>query len=421
MRAGKSPEFVGRVRPMHRSQCLSLLAVFCLLMSAAVTGADSIKLTSGKVLEGTIVGESDSGVQITAGGVSLTIPRSRIAAITRAAAPATTDTAGATDRLGDLETKGLWPDLYEAATAMVSRDTSNTAAAEKQKLAADKIRESLGMKPIVELVRQRKFDEAITSLTDQIQHSALGSRGAGAVGRRALAELYLGAAEYRMRLSLDGHAPLADARKARELDPTTPGLDYAEGMAQMKLQNFDQAADLLERAARADPRNFGICIQLMECYRRKGDFVRTVLMCEAAPAETSASVEQWPEVRALVTQAYLQMAQQSAGEGKAAQAAAAYEKYLRFSDRTPEQLREASEFFRRIGDSDRARTVRNERPRPRMAESPTTGTTVVTAPLRPPTPAPPVSQVAPPAKPEIKLKIGKTFGTKKQQKKDRRN
>jgi tetratricopeptide (TPR) repeat protein len=368
---------------MCRTRFFRLLVALALGAVASVGQADSIKLTSGKVLEGTIVSESDSGVQISTGGVVLTIPRSRIAAITRATVEATTDTAGAVERLGDLEAKALWPDLYEAATAILSRDTSNTAAAQKQKLAADKVRESLGMKQIADLVRQRKFDEAITSLTEQIHRSGLGSRGAGAVGRRALAELCLGAAEYRMRMSLDGHAPLADARKARELDPTTPGLDYFEGMAQMKLHNFDQAIELLERAARADPRNFGICIQLMDGYRQKGDFVKTVLLCEAALAETSASVEQWPEVRATVVEAYLQMALQLAGQRKTAQAAAAYEKCLRFSDRTPEQLRDASVFFERIGDLERARTVRSEKPRPRPVETrPTSATISVTGPRR---------------------------------------
>jgi len=343
-------------------------------MSVALAArADSIKLDSGKTIEGTVVTETSGVVQIAVGGATLTIPRSRIAAVTKGAAEPSLAGAGALAQLETLETKGQWPDLYEAATRLLTTQTSNPVALEKQKLAADKIRESLGGKAIAELVRGRRFDEAITTLTERLRKSGLSTRGAGAVGRRALAELYVGSARIHLRNSQDGHVPLGEARKARELDPSTPGLDYVEGMAQMNLHNFDPAIALLERAARAEPANFGITLQLMTCYREKGDFARLVGLIEATAAETSASARSWPEVREIVAAAYGQVAAQLADQGRKAEAAAAYEKRLAFCERTAEDLREAAAFFERLGDYERAKALRSERPRPKVVETQTTG------------------------------------------------
>jgi len=343
----------------------AMIFMSVMLLSAALGGtarADSIKLDSGKVLEGSIVAETSATVQIAVGGTVLTIARTRIAGVSRAA-PETTSPTATLEQLEALETKGAWADLYEAAAGILSRDTSNTVAIERQKLAADKIRESLGGKKLQELVRERKYGEAMAFLTEQYRRSGLSARGAGAVARRALAELYLGSAEYRLRRSLDGHLPLSEARKARELDPSTPGLDYIEGRAQMNLHNFDQAAVLLERAAQADPRNFGIRLQLLKCYRQNGDFLKIVRTYEGAPTETSASAIRWPEVRNTISEAYLQVAVRMADKGTTTEAAAAYEKHLIFCDRTADDLRDAASFFERIGDSRRAKALREERPR----------------------------------------------------------
>jgi len=357
------------------------LAALVLSMVALAVPADSIKLDSGKVVEGAIVTETSGVVQVAIGGAVLTIPRNKIVAISKGGADATSGTA-TLEQLQTLELKGQWADLYEAATRVLSRETSNPVAVEKQKLAADKIREDLGWKKIAELVRDRKFDEALTTFSEQFRRSGLSSRGAGAVGRRALAELYLGSAQLHMRASLDGHVPLNEARKARELDPSTPGLDYVEGLAQVSLHNFDQAIVLLERALRADPRNFGIWFQIMTCHHEKGDFERVVRMCEAASAETSASAKTWPEVRAMIAEAHGLMAGQLADQGKKAQAAAVYEKRLAFSERTAEDLRDAAAFFERIGEPERAKALRSERPQPRRADTRTTSGTLIGPGLR---------------------------------------
>jgi len=143
----------------------------------------------------------------------------------------------------------------------------------------------------------------------------------------------------------------------------------------MNLHNFDQAATLLERALRAEPKDFGICIQLISCYRENGEYGRIVSLCEASAAETSASARIWPEVRALISDAYARVALQLADQGRKSEAAAFYEKHLRFCDRTAEDLRAASAFFERLGDFERARAIRNERPQPR------TETRVTSSPL----------------------------------------
>ena len=342
--------------------------IFSILTITAL--ADAVKLDSGKTIEGRVVMETSVSVQIAVGGATLTIPRGKIASISKADAAPSSGPA-TLEQLQTLETKGLWPELHEAATRLLGHETSNTVAVEKQKLASDRIRETFGWKKISELVRDRKFDEAIATLTERLRQSEFAAPGVAAVGRRALAELYVANARYQMRSSPDAHILLNGARKARELDPSTPGLDYVEGIAQMNLHNFDPAAALLERAAHAEPKDFGICIQLMNCYREKGDFGRIVGLCEAAAAETSASARNWPEVRALVADAYAQVAVQLANQGKKTEAAAVYEKHLRFSDRTADDLRAAAAFFERLGDFERARTVRNERPQPRTETRPT--------------------------------------------------
>jgi len=366
------------MRCFHRA---SIFAVVAFSTAATSVRADSIKLDSGKVIEGSIVTETSAVVQLAVGGAVLTIPRAKITAINKGTEEATS-AAATLEELVSLETKGLWPDLYEAATRLLSRETSNTVAIEKRKLAAEKIRESLGGKRVEELVRDRKFDEAITTLTEQIRRSGLASRGAGAVGRRALAEVYLSRARFRLRDSLDSHVPLSEARKARELDPSTPGLDSVEAMAQMNLHNFDQAIPLLERAARAEPANYGLRISLIKCYREKGDFSKILQIYETAPSEADANAARWPEVRTILAETYLKRATELADQGAKAQAAAAYEKYLDFSERTADDLRDAATFFERIGDYERAKSVRSERARPRGGESRVTTGTMPTSPLR---------------------------------------
>jgi len=366
---------------MHRRFLTFAFAMFLFSMITGAVPADSIKLDSGKTIEGTVVSETSSVLEIAVGGTVLKIPRSKITAISKTAVEATSSTV-TVEQLEKLETKGQWADLYEAATGVLSRDTSNTVAAEKQKLAAQKIRESLGGKRIAALVRENRFDEAITTLTEQLRRSGLASRGAGAVGRRALAEIYLASARVHLNTSLDGHDPLNEVRKARELDPSTPGLNYYEGKAQMSLHNYDHAIPLLERAVHADPKNFRICLELISCYREKGEFARIVEICERSPAETLASAKRWPEVRSQFAEAYLSLATQSADKGAKAQAAAAYEKYLTFSDRSAETLRKAAAFFERIGDPERAKAILGERPGPRPAEG--TGTTVTVGATTPP-------------------------------------
>ena len=343
-----------RWHPVHT------LAVLVLWAAASAVCADSLTLDSGKVLEGKIVSETDHAVQIDVGSMVVTIPRSKIVAATRSATEATTG-AAALEHLGSLEAKGLWPDLYEAASDLLLRDPKNLAVTKKRELAESKIRERLGDKKVAALVRERKFDEAIAFLSKQIAQSGLASRGAGAVARRALAELYLASAEARMRTSSDGHVPLLEARKARELDPGTPGLDYTEGMAQMKLRNFKEAIGLLEGAARADPDNFGIRLQLIQCYRETGDSAKIVATYEAAPKKAEASAERWSEVRRMLAEAHVQVALRLADQGTTAQAAAAYDKFLSLSERTPEQLRDAVAFFERVGDFERAKEIRAKR------------------------------------------------------------
>lgn len=329
-------------------------------MAVPVVHADSLTLDSGRVLEGTIVSETDQAVRIRVGGMVVTIPRGKVVALSRTTPETTTGTA-TLERLESLEVKGLWADLYEAASDLLNRDPKNPIAAKKRELAASKIREALGGKKVAALVRERKFAEAITFLTEQIRRSGFASRGAGAVGRRALAELYLASAEVRMRTSLDGHAPLREARKARAIDPATPGLDYTEGMAQMKLHNFKEAAALLERAARAEPDNFGVCLQLIRCYRETGDSHKIVAICETASEKANASAKRWPEVRRILADAHAQEAFRLADRGTTAQAAAVYEKFLNFGERTSDRLRDAVAFYERVGDLERAKATRAER------------------------------------------------------------
>lgn len=363
---------------MWRSQSLCLSAV--LLFAAISPGAwpDAIKLDSGKTIEGTVVQETSGVLQVNAGGVTIRIPRARIVSITASESRATTG-AVEVERLDELEKKGLWSDLYDAAGALLVRETSNTVALDKQRLAAGKIREALGGKGITELARQGRFDEAITSLTERLREIPLGGRAASTVGRRFLAEIYLARARNQMANSLEGHVPLTDARKARELDPSSPDVDYVEGTAQMKLQNFDQAAALLERAIRAARvKDFRSQIQLMTCYRHRGDFDKILRLCDAATTEAVAAAETWPEVRAMLGEASLYMARQWAAQGKTTEAAAAYEKYLSFSERTPEQLHEVSAFFERIGNRERAQSVLTEHPRVRSGASGDTTVTLTT-------------------------------------------
>jgi len=361
----------------HRKAVLAAAVAFAAI--SAFGRADSITLDSGKVIQGTIVRETDKAVEISAGGITVTIPRVRVKEVVRSAERPTTKTV-TLDELESLELKGLWPDLYEAATELLRREPKNTVAAEKQKLAAKKIRESLGEKKIAQLCRDRKFDEAIALLTNNLRRSGLLSRGAGAVGKRALAELRLAKARYLLHSSTDGHKPLAEARKARKLDPTTPGLDYIEGWAQMNLHDFNQAIRLLERAERADPENFGIRILLMRCYKRTGNFLKIVLAYESAPADFGAAARRWPEIRRILRDAYLQMALRSADRGTTAQAAAAYEKYLDFCEPTLANLRDAIDFFKRIGDRERAARLRREGLRA-IGSSPTTASVEIRQPL----------------------------------------
>jgi len=368
---------------MSRVCFVSLLAALVFSITVLrVVQADSIKLDSGKVLEGTITSDSSQSVQINMGGALLTFPRGKVVAVNRTTPPERSTGTTSLERLQALEAKGAWPDLYEAATGILTRDTSSTEAVKKRDLAAEKIRESLGSKKVVELARQRKFEEAITYLTDQYYQSGLSLRPAGAVAKRALAELYVDGADFRMHQSLDGHGPLADCRKARELDPSTPGLDFAEGSAQMKLRDFDRAVPLLEKAARAEPNDLGVRFQLMQCYREKNDFEKIVRTFEDAPAEVKRDAERFPEVRAMLAEAYLLVASSLAEQKKTA-AAAAYEKHLRFCERTANDLREAAAFFERIGDPERARKIRLERPAKRGAETRyTTRTMTITLPLQ---------------------------------------
>ena len=60
----------------------------------------------------------------------------------------------------------------------------------------------------------------------------------------------------------------------------------------------------------------------------------------------------------MLAEAYEKVALQLADQKTTAQAAAAYEKYLNFGNPTPEQLREAVAFFRRVGDQEREQAVR---------------------------------------------------------------
>ncbi|MCX8035574.1 MAG: hypothetical protein N3D11_00690 [Candidatus Sumerlaeia bacterium] len=344
------------------SRLLQRLGIIVCMGAVAAVFGDLITLDSGKTIEGTIVAESELALQVRVGGATVTVPRSKIVSISKTSAATTPATATISiERLQGLELKGDWPALYEAATAILAVETSHPIALDKQKAAALKIRESLGMAQITELVRGRKFDDAITTLTERIRLSGLSSRPAGAVGRRALAELYLGRAEYRLRQSGEAHGPLADARKARELDPTTPGVDYLEGMAQMRLRNLDLAAGLLERALRAEPHNFGVLMQLMQCYRAKGDHGRVAMLYEAAPKDADAAAERWPEVREALADAFLQIAARLARESKRAEAGAVYEKYLKFADPTPSVLRDAAAFYEQIGDRERARALRTQK------------------------------------------------------------
>ncbi len=354
------------------SRLLRSIGIAIWMGAVAAALGDLVTLDSGKTIEGTIVGESESALQVRVGAATVTVPRSKVVSISKtSAASASATSTISIERLQDLEWKGDWLALYEVAAAILAVETSHPVALDKQKAATLKIREALGMAQIAELVRGRKFDDAITTLTERIRLSGLSSRPAGAVGRRALAELYLGRAEYRLRQSGEGHGPLADARKARELDPTTPGLDYLEGMAQMRLRNLDLAAGLLERALRADPHNFGVLMQLMQCYRAKGDHARVAMLYEAAPKDADAAAERWPEVRETLAEAFLQIAARLAREGKAAEAGAVYEKYLKFADPTPDVLRDAAAFYEQIGDRERARALRGQKTAaPQTAERP---------------------------------------------------
>lgn len=349
-----------------------VLALFAMIGTAV--SSDSVTLKTGKVLEGTIVSETNEAVEIEVGGMTLKIARSKVASIDRVAANGQGDSlttgAAALERLEALELESKWADLYEAAVDLLRGDPKNAVAAKKKELAQGKIREALGGARVAEFVRERRFDDAIAFLTERLRSSDLQGRGAGAVGQRALAELHLAKAEAQMRVSLDGHAPLAEARKARELDPTAPRLDFIEGMAQIKLHHFKQATELLESAAKADPDNFGIRLPLMQCYDQSGDHTKIVQTFEAAPDEARASADRWPEVRRILAKAYMQVAIEAADKGTTPQAAVAYDRYLSFTERTPDDLRGAIRFFERVGDFERAQAVREERLRGAEPESP---------------------------------------------------
>ena len=348
----------------RQSQGWLVVALGLTMAMASAALADSVTLKTGKVLEGRILSETPEAVAIDVEGMTLTIARNKIASIDKSVAKApdaATTGPAAIERLEALELEGRWPELYEAAAAVLRADPTHAIAAKKKTLAEGKIRDALGGKRVDDLVRERRFDEAIAFLTERLRLSERKGREVEAVGRRALAAIHLEHAEARMRTSLDGHVPLAEARKARELDPTAPRLDCVEGMAQMKLHHFEEAAALLERAARADPENFGIRLPLMQCYDYLGRHEKIVATLEAAPVEARASADRWPEVRDVAARAYLRVALEAADRGTTPPAAAAYEKYLSFTERTPDHLRDAIRFFEHVGDRQRAQAIRDER------------------------------------------------------------
>jgi len=158
----------------------AFVALFLLILTFPVS-ADTVKLDSGKTIEGRVVSETSVTVQIAVGGATLTIPRGKVVSISKADVAPSSGPA-TLEQLQTLETKGLWPELYEAATGVLARETSNTVALEKQKLASDRIREAFGWKKITELVRDRKLDEAITTLTERLRAWCGRCRAAGAGG-----------------------------------------------------------------------------------------------------------------------------------------------------------------------------------------------------------------------------------------------
>lgn len=339
-----------------------LLAAASLTL-AMVAAADSVTLKTGKTIEGQITEETAEAVKIDAGGMLLTLNKSRIESISRSAvsenAPPT-NVPSAQD-LEATESRGDWPGLYEAAVERLKANPKDKTAAEKRDRAATEIRKTFDEERVAKLVLERKFDEALKVLDEAIRKSGLSSRPAGAVGNRARAELYLKRAEYQMHITKAMKTPLKYIQEARELDPETPRLDYLEGRVFYTMRNFDRATLLLERAAKATPDDHYVLQLLMICYHENGQYAKVAKVYDSAPELVDTIAARTPEVRTLLTGTYSRLAMQRAEDGATSAACAAYETYLRFTERTFDQLREAETFYTKMGDAKRAEATRDER------------------------------------------------------------